>query len=148
MNMRCVCRNAGILVGTVLFLCSTAAAAAPAARVVRSPDGKIAVTIHTDAPLGYSITVDGKPLLLRSRLGLELAGDVKLGEKPVVRSEARKSADTHWENQFGKNRNVRDRYRELTLTLQEGDRTFGVVARAYNDGVGIRLVLQIGRAHV
>ena len=35
-------------------------------------------------PLGYSITVDGKPALLRSRLGLELADDVKLGEKSVV----------------------------------------------------------------
>jgi len=53
---------------------------------------KIAVSIHTDGPLGYSIALDGKPVLLRSRLGLELAGDVKLGEKPVVRGEKRNSA--------------------------------------------------------
>ena len=131
-----------VLIGTVLFSCSPAAAAsAKSARAVRSPDGKIAVTIHTDAPLGYSITVDGKPLLLRSRLGLELAGDVKLGEKFVVQSEKRRSADNRWENQFGKNRHVRDHYNELNLTLKEGDRTFGVLARAYNDGVGLRLVL-------
>src|SRR5271157_5520538 len=120
-----------ILIGTVLFSCSPAAAAsAKSAREVRSPDGKIAVTIHTDAPLGYSITVDGKPLLVRSRLGLELEGDVKLGEKPVVQGEARKSVNNHWVNQWGKNRDVRDRYNELTLTLKDGDRTFGVVARA------------------
>ena len=142
MNIRCMCRNAGVLIGAVLISCSPALfAAAPAAREVRSPDGKIAVTIHTDAPLGYSIAVDGKPLLVRSRLGLELEGGIKLGEKPVVQSEARKSANTVWENKFGKNRNVRDRYRELNLTLKEGDRTFGVDVRAYDDGVGIRMVL-------
>ncbi len=142
MNIRCSCWHVGVLIGTVLFLCSPTVAAKPqAAREVRSPDGKIAITIHTDAPLGYSITVDGQPVLLRSRLGLELAGDVKLGEKPVVESEKRKSADNHWENQFGKNRNVRDHYHELNLTLKEGEITYGVVARAYNDGVAFRLVL-------
>jgi len=128
--------------GTVLFSCSpTVAAKARAAREVRSPDGKIAITIHTDAPLGYSITVDGKPVLLRSRLGLELADNVKLGEKSVLQSEARNSADNHWENKFGKNRDVRDHYHELSLTLKEGDCTFGVVARAYDDGVTFRMVL-------
>ena len=128
--------------GAVLFSGGAAAAAeGGAAREVRSPDGKIAITIHTDAPLGYSITVDGKPALARSRLGLELADNVKLGEKPVVQSEERKSADTHWENQFGKNRDVRDHYNELNLTLKDGDRIFGVVARAYDDGVAFRLVL-------
>jgi alpha-glucosidase len=142
MKTRCFCSYVALLIGTVLFSCSLAAAApAKSAREVRSPDGKIAVTIHTDAPLGYSITVDGKPLLLRSRLGLELAGDVKLGEKPVVQSEKRRSANTSWVNQWGKNRNVRDHYNELNLTLKEGDRTFGVLARAYNDGAAFRVVL-------
>ena len=131
-----------VLIGTVLFTCSPAAAAsAKSAHEVRSPDGRIAIAIHTDAPLGYSIAVDGKPLLQRSRLGLELAGDVKLGEKPVVESEKRRSANTTWVNQWGKNRNVRDHFNELTLTLKEGDRTFGVIARAYNDGAAFRLVL-------
>jgi alpha-glucosidase len=142
MNIRRFCCYVGVLIGAVLCSCSLAAAAkAGPAHEVRSPDGKIAVTIHTDAPLGYSITVDGKPLLVRSRLGLELEGDVKLGEKPVVQGETRKSVDTHWVNQWGKNRNVRDHYKELTLTLKDGDRTFGVVARAFDDGVGLRMVL-------
>jgi len=111
------------------------------ARGVRSPDGKIVITTHTDAPLGYSITVDGKPVLARSLLGLELADKASLGEHPILRGEERKSSDTHWENPFGKNRDVRDHYNELDLTLKEGDRAFGVVARAYDDGVAFRLVL-------
>ena len=142
MNVRCLCGNAMVFIGTILLACSTAAGGQTgAAREVRSPDGKIAITIYTDAPMGYSITVDGKPVLLRSRMGLELAGDVKLGEKPVVESEKRSSADKHWVNEFGKNRNVRDRYNELTLTLKEGDLTFGVVARAYDDGAAFRMTL-------
>jgi alpha-glucosidase len=142
MNIGCFRWHVGVLVGAVLLSCSAGVStAAGPARAVRSPDGKIAVTIHTDGPLGYSITVDGKPALLRSRLGLELADGVKLGEKSVVESEKRTSADHRWVNDFGKNRNVRDHYKELSLTLKEGDRTFGVLARAYDDGVGLRMVL-------
>jgi alpha-glucosidase len=141
MSIRSLCWKFSVLVGAILLVCSTGVAAAGAARAVRSPDGKIAVTIHTDGPLGYSITVDGKPALLRSRLGLELADGVKLGEKSAVESEKRSSGDNHWVNDFGKNRNVRDHYNQLDLTLKEGDRTFGVLARAYDDGVGLRMVL-------
>jgi alpha-glucosidase len=139
MNLRRICSTIGFLVGAASYL--SLPAAGSAARTVRSPDGKIALTIHTDAPLGYSISVDGKPLLLRSRLGLELAGGVKLGERPVALSEARRPVDKRWENRFGKNRKVRDHYNELTLTLKEGDLTFGVVARAYDDGAAFRLAL-------
>jgi alpha-glucosidase len=139
MNIRRYCWRIGVFIGITLFSCPPAVAAA--ARVIYSPDGKIAITVYTDAPLGYSIAVDGQPVLLRSGLGLELAGNVKLGEKPTVQSEERRSADNHWENNFGKNRNVRDHFNELDLTLKEGERTFGVVARAYDDGVGLRMVL-------
>ena len=142
MNIRYLGWNLGVLVSTIVLSCSSGAAAeAGTAREVRSPDGKLALTIHTDAPLGYSITVDGKPVLARSRLGLELAGNVNLGEQSVVQGEERKWSDTHWENPFGKNHDVRDHYNELDLTLKEGDRTFGVVARAYDDGVAFRLVI-------
>ena len=150
MNLRRICSNLGPLIAVVLFSCTDSSAAparnsAPAtsaaATSVHSPDGSIVLTLHTDAPLGYSIAVDGKPALLRSRLGLELAGDINLGAKPVVQRIARRSVDQHWQNNFGKNRDVRDHFNELTLTLRDGNLTFAVVARAYNDGVAFRLTL-------
>jgi alpha-glucosidase len=52
-----------------------------------------------------------------------------------------RSIDTHWEDKFGKNRDVRDHYNELILTMEEGDRTFEVIARSYDDGVAFRLFL-------
>lgn len=151
MNLRRIRSSLGPLFALVL-LSSTAAFAAPStsaaqahsaasASSVASPDGTIVLTLHTDAPLGYSITVDGKPALLRSRIGLELAGDVGLGAKPVVQNVARRSVDQHWQNDFGKDREVRDHFNELTLTLRDSGRIFDVVARAYNDGVAFRLVL-------
>jgi len=136
MNMRRCCWKPGVLAGAVLISCLPGAAAE-----VRSPDGTIVISINAGAPLTYSIAVDGKPAVLPSRIGLELAGDVKLGEKPTVVSEARRSADAHWENPLGKNRDVRDHYNELTLTLKEGELTYSVVARAYDDGAAFRLVL-------
>ena len=132
-------RSIAILIGIISF--SSSINAAVSASVVRSPDKKITLTIHTDAPLGYSISVDGQPVLVRSRLGLELTDDVKLGENPVLLSEKRRSADNHWENKLGKNRKVKDHYNELNLTMKEGNHTFGVIARAYNDGVAFRLVI-------
>lgn len=55
------CWAAGVLPAVFLFSYSPAVdVEAGVAREVRSPDGKIGITIHTDAPLGYSITVDGK----------------------------------------------------------------------------------------
>jgi len=139
MNVRRICSRMGLLLGAAALSCLPAAGLAT--HKVHSPDGKVAITIYTDFPLGYSITVDGQPVLLRSRLGLELAGGVGLGENPVVRSEERATGDNRWENQFGKNRQVRDYYNEMTLTLGEGDVTYGVVARAYDDGVAFRVVL-------
>lgn len=127
-----------VILSAINYNCSTKAGST---HKLLSPDGKIAITVYTDAPLGYSITVDNTPVLLRSRLGLDLADNIKLGEKPVVQSEERKSADNHWENPFGKNRDVRDRYNELNLVLKEGDHIFEVVTRAYDDGVAFRLVI-------
>jgi alpha-glucosidase len=144
MKLRSAVRRTGTVIAAICLLTPlviNTARAAGASHEVRSPDGKVAVTIYTDAPLGYGITVDGKPVLLRSRLGLELAGNVNLGEKPLLQQEQRKSSDTHWENPLGKNRNVRDHFNELTVTLKDGGFTFGVVVRAYNDGAAFRLVL-------
>jgi hypothetical protein len=54
---------------------------------------------------------------------------------------ARTESDTSWVNPLGKRRDVRDRHRELAVTLREreGGRTFSVVFRAFDDGVALSL---------
>ena len=58
MNIHCFRLDLGVL-GTILLLCAPVATAeAGAVRELCSPDGKIAITVYTNAPLGYSVTVD------------------------------------------------------------------------------------------
>src|ERR1017187_8919264 len=55
-----------------------------------------------------------------------------------------RGASAPWANLLGKRGDVRDHHRELTITLREKRdpwRTFSVVFRAFDDGVGFRYVL-------
>ena len=129
---------------TSLFLAvalAPLALAAPAAHEVRSPDGKVVLTVHTDGPLAYSLTVDGKPVVLRSAIELDLAGDVKLGAEARVAGEKHREVDTTWTNNYGNNRVVHDHFNEVELRLKDQGRRFSVIARAYNQGAAFRLVL-------
>ena len=119
-------------------------AAAPAALELRSPDGRIAVTVNPTGALTYSVTVDGTPALNASRLGLRLRDGGVLGGDVALVEAARAENDTTWINPLGKRREVRDHHKELAVTLREkGDagRTFSVVFRAFDDGVGFRYLL-------
>lgn len=121
---------------------SPAAEVVPAPLTVSSPDGTIAVQVTAGRPLKYRVTVDGVPTLNDSRLGLRLRG-AELGRDVSVVSSATKDNDSTWTNPLGKQREVRDQHRELTLTLRENqaDRNFQVIFRVFNDGVGFRYAL-------
>jgi alpha-glucosidase len=119
----------------------------PAPQELQSPDGRIAVTVVATGVLSYRVSVDGTPVLNDSRLGLRLRGGVVLGQEVALIDTARSESDTVWTNPLGKRREVRDHYRELAIKLRErggGGRTFSVVFRAFNDGVGFRYVLPGG----
>jgi alpha-glucosidase len=112
-----------------------------AERRVTAPDGGLAVVVSDAAGLNYRVDVDGKVILTASSLGLEFKDGAKLGPAAVIAQAATRKHDGKWENAFGNRRIVRDDYRELRLTLRErGDqaRTFGLIVRAYNDGVAFR----------
>src|ERR1035438_1020456 len=48
---------------------------------VKSPDGTIEMTIRGNGPLTYAVSVDGKPLLADSRLGLKFKDGATLDRK-------------------------------------------------------------------
>ncbi len=111
---------------------------------VTSPDGHIAVYVNPTGALGYRVTVDGNALLNESRLGLRIRTRGVLGNDVSLIDTSRSDVDTTWINPLGKNRQVRDNHRELTVILREkGDAqsTFSVVFRVFNDGVGFRYEL-------
>jgi len=109
---------------------------------VKSPDGTIELVLRANGPLTYAISVDGKPLLTDSRLGLRFREGATVGANARLVKIERSSSNSTWENRFGKRRIVRDRHNELRASFVESSgRPFQIVARAFDDGIGFRYVL-------
>jgi alpha-glucosidase len=111
---------------------------------LRSPDGRLEVTVSAHGALKYAVRVDGQPVLGESRLGLLFRDGSEIGsEVEVLRAEHRQE-DSTWENPWGKRRQVRDQHNELRLVLRQVSgvpRRFDVLFRAFNDGVAFRYLL-------
>ncbi|HEY4154655.1 MAG TPA: glycoside hydrolase family 97 protein, partial [Puia sp.] len=70
-----------------------------------------------------------------SPIALELAGGEVLGHHSVVRKASKVSVDKTFSTPFYKKSSVTDQYNELTLSFAGN---YGLVFRAYNDGVAYR----------
>ena len=111
-----------------------------------SPDGSIRVTVTTDGdgrPY-YSVTRNGKPLILQSRMGFMLGDAPKLERGFAIESQSVTSADTTWEQPWGEWQSVRDRHTQLRVRLKETTalgRAMDVVFRVFDDGFGFRYEL-------
>ena len=113
-------------------------------RSVKSPDGTIEFSIQANGPLTYSVSVDGKPILTNSKLGLRFEDGMTLGANALLVKVEREESDTTRVDRLGKRREVRDRHNELRMFLAEataGNRPFEIIARVFNDGVAFRYVL-------
>lgn len=118
-----------------------AASLTAAEREVASPDGELKMIVSDVGGLNYRVEVKGKTVVTNSPLGLEFADGTKLGPAAVIRKSANAKHNGNWENPFGNRRKVRDNWREVRLTLEEPGataRTFGLIVRAYDDGVALR----------
>ncbi len=125
----------------LLCLAISALGAHAIERRLASPDGGLAVIVSDNSGLNFQVTVNGVAVLTNSPLGLEFKEGTKLGPAAVITADATKKHSGTWENHFGNRRSVRDDWRELRLTLEERGpqpRIFGLIVRAYNDGVAFR----------
>jgi len=128
----------------LLGLAIAAAAAYASEQKLVSPEGALAFIVSDDHGLAFHVEAQGKTVLTNSPLGLEFKGGVRLGPAALITGVATARHDGQWENRFGGNRFVRDNWRELRLTLHERGarpREFGLIVRAYDDGVAFRYVL-------
>ena len=136
-------------------MCETILAAALAANawavertVCTSPDGNVTIGFASDAKgMRWSLTRNGKTVVEPSRLGLSFSlfkvQNRELGEMRIVGKSARHS-DTTWTNETYRRRTIRDRYNELSVTLEEVDaprRRIGLVFRAYDEGAAFRYIV-------
>ena len=106
-----------------------------------SPDGNLAVVVSDERGLHFRVEAGGHVVLTNSPLGLEFKDGTKFGPAAVIKKSKNKKHDGQWENRFGNRRVVPDRYDELQLTLAEAGaapRAFGLIVRAYDNGVAFR----------
>lgn len=128
-------------IASFILLIFTALPMLAGERQIAAPGGALAVIVSDEGGLNYRVTVNGKIVLTNSPLGLEFKDGTKLGPAATITKAKTTRHSGVWENPFGNRRSVRDHWRELQLTLEERGaqtRTFGLIVRAYDDGVAFR----------
>ncbi|MGH8078586.1 MAG: glycoside hydrolase family 97 catalytic domain-containing protein, partial [Lysobacter sp.] len=125
----------------LLSLFGTTAQAATVARVT-SPGNVLSVELELhEGRLSYRIDRFGEPVIDSSRLGFQLRGAEKLERNLALASQATRSFDETWEQPWGESRFVRNHHNELRARFTESinlKRSFDVVFRVFDDGVGFR----------
>ncbi|MCS0588862.1 glycoside hydrolase family 97 catalytic domain-containing protein [Massilia norwichensis] len=115
--------------------------AAPPVPVLTSPDRHVVVDVHVTAAhtLEYSIRRDGQPVILPSRLGLQLEGaDLSAGLELTALSSVKLVSDSY-ELATGKKRHISYRANEQVVTVRNAaGQAMDVVFRVSNDGVAFR----------
>ena len=108
---------------------------------LKSPNGRLAMHFEVDGmgcPV-YNLSYKGKPVIKRSRLGLEAEG-FSLREGFQLQKAETATFDETWKPVWGEVSSIRNHYNELAVTLHQpkDDRTIRIRFRLYDDGLGFR----------
>lgn len=102
---------------------------------LKSPNGKIAITINTKEQLSYSIKLQEQVLLDSSPIGLVLE-DQTLGQNPKVsKASFKTNVKEHIVSPHYRFSSFDVNYSELNLKLKNN---YGIIFRAYDDGIAYR----------
>jgi len=104
-----------------------------------SPDGSIQVKVDVDEAVLWSVSVKDQTVVAPSSIALHLQNNEVLGSKAKVSSSKTETINTKFKALFYKKDFVVDSYNQLTLNCK-GD--YGIVFRAYNDGVAYRFFIK------
>ncbi len=105
-----------------------------------SPDGNLSLHIKiVDDELKYFAHSKEKEVIGLSELEIFPDAVVKVNEAFEVEN------DTTWNPVWGQQSNIRDNYKELQLNIECNNVTGKLLARAYNQGIAFRFVLDEGK---
>ncbi len=109
---------------------------------IASPGAVLSIDIAIDeGRASYSVLRLGEPVIAPSRLGFLLRATEKLERNLGLTAQSSSTFDQTWEQPWGESRYVRNHYNELRVRFTETiklKRSFDVVFRVYDDGVGFR----------
>ncbi len=107
-----------------------------------SPGESVVVRFELDQGIPkYEVDLDGKPIILSSGLGLDLANAPDLLNAFEIIEVEQNTKDESWSTVWGQESEIRNHYNELTVHLKEKEapaRLMDIIFRAYDDGVGFR----------
>ncbi len=125
----------------VALLVAAAVAMARGGETVKSPDGKIEVSVGVEGGrASWGVTFCGEKILARGALGVELAADDFRGPFALAGAE-RASSNGTWRAVWGNRSEVPDNFNQVAVRIAEASgsrRSFVAVLRAYNEGVALR----------
>jgi len=108
---------------------------------ISSPSGNIVLKAEVvDSVPVYSVTYKGKPVILTSKLGLELADGPDMMNGFCQTSVETSSFDETWTPVWGENKNIRNHYNEMLVKMDQPRcyRKMNLRFRVYDDGIGFR----------
>jgi alpha-glucosidase len=106
---------------------------------VKSPDGKIDLSITTGDKIEWSVKHEDTEIITPSAISMTLQSGEVLGKLPVVKNTKTASADQYFNTPIYKKDKVHDQYNQLSISFK-GD--YSLIFRAYDDGVAYRFTTQ------
>ena len=113
------------------------------AQTLQSPDKNLSMTFSlTDngTPV-YTLSYKNKSVIKTSKLGIETTDIASFTEGFSVKDAATRSFDETWQPVWGEQKNIRNNYNELAVTIEQKsiDNRFIIIRfRLFNDGLGFR----------
>jgi len=121
------------------MLCLIAAHAQNSIRSVYSPDKSVKIVVGLTPKTGepfYTAWFGGKPVS-NGKLGLK-GKDADFSQGFSWKQTRTAGSDQTWKPVWGEVASIRDRYKELTMYLENAAGKMNIRFRAYNDGIGFR----------
>ena len=127
-----------LLIPALLMSMSTLAANEGKAHYeVSSPNGRVKVAVTNGNSIKWSITYDGKTVLLPSEINIQLRQANKTLGLGKIGKVSKKQIQSSFNNPFYKKATISDNYGQLLLYTNQ---KFTIEVRAYNDGAAYRLI--------
>lgn len=120
-----------------LFACSIAMA-----ERITSPNGQLQLnfSVNAQGELVYELSYKGKTVIKPSKLGLELKDDPGLMNGFTLTDVQTSTFDETWEPVWGEEKEIRNHYNELAVTLNQKAQNRNIIIRfrLFDDGLGFR----------
>lgn len=123
---------------TALLVCCTSFIYAES---IESPNRQLKLDFYIESGIPYySLSFKGETVIGKSRLGFEMMNVPSMKDEFSLRNAHVSSFDDTWEPIWGEVKEIRNRYNELEVFLEQGNPKREVIVRfrLYDDGIGFR----------